>query len=122
MRVSDRVGRKEYPLFLARDDFQSDELVERYNRAWVVAREAAALLKNVFGAKKVAVFGSLADRFWFSRWSDIDLAAWGIPYDRFYKAVAAVIDLGGEFKIDLVDPEICRPGLREKIEREGILV
>lgn len=114
MRTSPRANRKEYPLLLARDDFQSDELVERYDRAWAVAREAAALLKNVFGAKKVAVFGSLADRFWFSRWSDIDLAAWGIPYNRFYKAVAAVTDLSREFKIDLVDPDSWRPGLRKK--------
>lgn len=122
MRISPRVGGQKYPLLFVHEVSQPDELVERYDRAWAVARQAAALLKSSFGAKKVAVFGSLVNRLWFSRWSDIDLAAWGIPHDCFYKAVAAVTDLSEEFKVDLVDPESCRPGLRERIEQEGIVL
>jgi hypothetical protein len=57
---------------------------------------------------------------WFTRWSDIDSAAWGIPPDAFSRAVAAVTGLSAEFKIDLVDPEDCRPALRQAIDREGI--
>jgi len=58
-------------------------------------------LKESFGARKVVVFGSLAHRSWFTH-SDVDLAAWGIPDDRFYAAVGAVTGLSKEFKVALV--------------------
>jgi hypothetical protein len=41
------------------------------------------------------------------KWSDIDLAVWGIPAAAFYEAVAAVTGLDAEFCIDLLDPESC---------------
>lgn len=94
--------------------------IERRERAWEVARAAADLLREEYGATRVLVFGSLAHGAWFTPWSDIDLAAWGIPSDRFYSAMADVTELSSEFKIDLVDPETCRPTLREEIEREGV--
>jgi predicted nucleotidyltransferase len=80
------------------------KLRERYDRAWDTARSAARLLKESYEARRVVVFGSLASESRFTKWSDIDLAAWGIPYDKFFRAVAAVNDLGGEFSVDLVDP------------------
>lgn len=96
------------------------ELRERQQRAWEVAREAARVLRDQFGAHRVVVFGSLAHESWFTRWSDVDLAAWGVPADQFYEAVAVVTGLSSVFKVDLVDPESCRPSLRQAIEREGI--
>jgi len=57
---------------------------------------------------------------WFGPWSDIDLAAWGIPGNQFYRAVAAVSGISSDFKVDLVDPEDCRPAVRQMIEPEGI--
>lgn len=111
-----------YPLTFV-DTGQADEhLSSRYDEAWRVAKEAAALLKKAYGAKKVVVFGSLAHRSSFTRWSDIDLAAWGIPDDRFYAAVGAVTGLSPEFKVDLVDPTVCRESLRRAAESEGIEV
>ena len=95
---------------------------ERWDRAWGVARTAADLLRERFGATHVVVFGSLAREEWFTRWSDIDLAAWGIPPDAFFRAVAAVTGLSAEFKVDLVDPHDCRPEMRRVIEREGVAV
>jgi uncharacterized protein len=95
---------------------------ERLDRAWQVARRAADLLRRRFGATRVVVFGSLAHDHWFTRWSDIDLAAWGIPPDAFFRAVAAVTGLSAEFKIDLVDPQDCRPSLRQAIDREGVVI
>lgn len=53
-------------------------------------------------------------------WSDIDLSAWGIPIDRFYAAVAEVADLSSHVKIDLVDPETCKPVVRDSILTDGI--
>lgn len=99
---------------------QESYSAERWKRAWEVAQTAAILLHQKFGATRVVAFGSLAHRKWFSQWSDIDLAAWGISAYEFCRAVAVVTGLSSEFKIDLLDPESCRHSLREKIEREGV--
>lgn len=105
-----------------RPDREPDErqMTERWERAWEVARTAARMLCERFGATRVVAFGSLAHRDWFSSWSDIDLAAWGIPSDQFYRAVAAVTGVSFDFEVDLVDPEDCRPAVRQFIEYEGI--
>lgn len=76
----------------------------------------------VFGVTPVVLFGSLAHDDWFTRWSDIDLAAWGIPPDAFFRAVAEVTGLSGEFKVELVDPEDCRPDVRQAIDRAGVTI
>ena len=105
-----------------RPDREPDERfdVGRWEQAREVARAAARLLREGFGATRIVAFGSLAHRAWFSLWSDIDLAAWGIPDDRFYRAVAAVTGVSPDFQVDLVDPEGCRLSVRRFIEREGI--
>ncbi|MFZ5911653.1 MAG: nucleotidyltransferase family protein [Chloroflexota bacterium] len=54
------------------------EVAARRRRALTVARKAAKLLKEKFGAKKVILFGSLARRGGFTRFSDIDLAVRGV--------------------------------------------
>jgi predicted nucleotidyltransferase len=77
-------------------------------------------LREEFKARHVVLFGSLASETGFTEWSDIDLAAWGIPPERFYAAVATVTGLSSTIKVDLIDPETCRPGLKAIIEREGI--
>jgi len=97
-----------------------EETAERWERAWEVARTAARLLRQKFGATRVVAFGSLAHRAWFTPWSDIDLAAWGIPPDAFYRAVAIVTGISPEFEVDLVASEDCRPTLCQVIEREGV--
>ena len=98
------------------------EVDKRCDRAWDVARKAAGLLKQQFGAAKVVVFGSVVRRAWFTPWSDVDLAAWGIPVDQFFRAVGAVQDLGTEtgFNVDVVDPAECNPEMLESIQAEGI--
>jgi len=103
--------------------FQKDpEVTGRWERAWEVARSAASLLKEQFGATKVVAFGSLACRVWFKPWSDVDLAVWGVPSEKFFRAVGAVMDLGAEagFKVDLIDPAECSASLFLTIQSEGI--
>jgi predicted nucleotidyltransferase len=97
----------------------SDELSRRRRRALIAARKAADLLRREFGAYEVFVFGSLARRGGFTPWSDVDLAAFGIPPTRFFEAVGVVTGLSSEFKIDLIDIETCPDSLREAIETEG---
>ncbi len=97
-----------------------EQLDARWKRAQRLAHAAATLLRDEFSATKVLLFGSLLHRSWFTPWSDIDLAVWGVPQERFFAAVAAVTALSKEFKIDLVDPEMCRISLLDAITRDGI--
>lgn len=89
-------------------------------RAWQTAYQVAAMLYKDFGATQVAVFGSLAEWDRFSKWSDIDLAVWGIPNDKYFRAVAATSDISGLFKVDLVDFENSKELFREKIQSQLI--
>ena len=109
--------------FLALERLSIEErhrLEERFKQAWQVARQAARCLRSEFGARRVLVFGSLSNKDWFHQWSDIDLAVWGVPPERYYSSVAMVTGLSPFFKVDLVDPEKCSLGLRACIEREGV--
>ncbi len=106
--------------FRAGREWDEAELEARWKEGHEVARAAARLLRERFAATRVAVFGSLANRACFTPWSDVDLAVWGIPPDRFYRAVAAVTGLTPSYEVDLVDAESCRSSLRQAIEREGI--
>ncbi len=94
---------------------------DRWESGWEVVPQLATLLKESFGASRVVVFGSLTDRSCYTHWSDIDLAAWDIPPDRFYTATFALNDFHPDFKVDLVDPQRCRlESLKQAIQREGI--
>ena len=95
------------------------DLSKRRRFANLTAREAAKILWNEFGAKKVILFGSLAQRGRFTLWSDIDLAVQGIPPNRFFEAVGAVTGMSTQFKIDLTDMDTCLPSLRNNIETVG---
>ncbi len=97
----------------------STDLSKRRRRATLTARKAAELLRSEFGAKKISVFGSLARNSSFTPWSDIDIAATGIPPARFFEAVGAVTSISAEFKLDLIDLDACSASLREAIETEG---
>jgi predicted nucleotidyltransferase len=92
----------------------------RREQAWQVARHAAQLLRERFGASRVVAYGSLAHGLWFSETSDIDLAAWGLPPDDYFLAVATLQELSPEFEIDLVNAGQCQPALREAIAEEGV--
>jgi predicted nucleotidyltransferase len=98
------------------------ELSRRWDRAWHVARKASKLLQEQFGASRVVVFGSLVRRAWFTPWSDVDLAVWGVPAEKFYRAIGAVHDFGAEagFKIDVIDPAECSREMVQSIQTEGV--
>ena len=103
-----------------RQEAEQKKLALRRDRAWEIARQAASLLQETFGATRIMVFGSLAHGYWFSRTSDIDMAAWGVKDEDYLVAVARLQDLSPEFGIDLIRMESCRPGLHEAILQEGI--
>jgi len=104
----------------AREASRKQAVIQRRESAWTVAREAAGILKEEFGATRVVVFGSLAHGAWFNSRSDIDLMAEGIPPNAFWRAWCALDRLGSQFEIDLVVGESVTGRLRDEIEREGV--
>jgi predicted nucleotidyltransferase len=92
----------------------------RRTRAWTLARQAAELLKKRFGVRRVVVFGSLARGGCFTRWSDVDLAAWGLRPEHTFQAMGLAWELDDEIELNVVDASACSPSLLAVIEEEGI--
>lgn len=67
----------------ARQVREEQARLARLQTAWLVAREAARMLKERFGARRVVAYGSLVHRTRFQPDSDIDLATGGL---RHWKA------------------------------------
>ena len=118
-------------LELTPQEWQSYHLTERkpqpsdsarWQRAWEISRGLAQHLREKFGAKRVVIFGSLLNLDEFDAYSDIYLAAWGIPAEQFYQAVSAVTGISEEFAVDLVDGDRCFPQLQTVLENEGVSV
>ena len=104
--------------------FQNRDPVDEalLHRAWQTAHEVAMLLYESFGVTQVAVFGSLAEQDWFSKRSDIDIVAWGLPSHSYFKAVAETINFSQEFNIDLVRFENCKCAFRKRIQSQAVLI
>lgn len=96
------------------------ELQAHWDKAWKLIPTLAKLLRQDFGAKRVQVFGSAVKIDYFSVESDIDLAAWDIPIDKFFKAILAVDEFDPDFRVDLLDPSFCSECLLKRIEEQGI--
>lgn len=99
---------------------EQEALTARQERAWEIAREAAAELRRQFGVERVVVFGSLTHPGRFNAWSDIDLAVWGLRLDDTFRAIGVAMDIDREIQVNLVDMGACKPSIREVIEREGV--
>lgn len=103
-----------------RREQQDSALDHRRKQAWTAARQAAELLKTQFNATRVVLFGSLARESGFTRWSDVDVAAWGIAPEDTFRAIGAILDMNTPLAVNLVDVKTCRASLLEEIERNGI--
>ena len=68
------------------------------------AKECAKFLAEKFNVREVYLFGSLAEGF-FHEGSDIDLAVEGLGPHLYFKALAELHEVSGEFKVDLVPLE-----------------
>ena len=92
------------------------QMKQRQQQGLEVARKAASILKQEFGAERVVLFGSMLDheRMWWG--SDIDLAVWGLRSEDFFKAGAA-IERCHNFSIDLVEIQSAKPHILNAIEQ-----
>lgn len=93
----------------------------RAEEALAEARRAARILAERYGVTRVTLFGSLAWPRPFRHDSDIDLAVEGLAPEHFFRADA---ELAREipFPVDLKPLPDCWPSLRERIEREGLVL
>jgi len=73
----------------------------RAQEAYEAARRCAETLVDKFGARRVYLFGSLAEGM-FKRASDIDLVVEGLNPVLFFKAYVEISDLAGKFNVDLI--------------------
>jgi predicted nucleotidyltransferase len=97
-------------------------LAEQQHREQLLGRirQAAAILKERFGARRVILFGSLADVAWFSPDSDVDLAVEGLPADIYWQAWRAIEDIIPDRPVDLIEIEMAKETLLRSIQQYGI--
>jgi uncharacterized protein len=103
-----------------REASRESSLKRRHDRAWELARTAAELLKSSYGAKRVAVFGSVAQLNLFHSGSDLDLVVWGLDPGVYFRAVGQLQALDPIIQIDLVMFEEAPESLRGMILKEGV--
>ena len=99
---------------------EQNELSIRYDRAWIIAKQAAAILRAQFGVHRIVVIGSLTHKQRYHQRSDVDLVVWELPEKKYYRAVAQLLHLDPKQEIDLVRVEDVSDSLKKHIEQEGI--
>ena len=93
---------------------------ELLQRAWETARRLATVLYRDFGARKVAVFGSLTEPKRFSQNSDIDIVVWGVSYNKCLDALWETKGLNPEFKIDIINFKSVDSLFRERVLSQAV--
>jgi predicted nucleotidyltransferase len=84
------------------------EMRQRQKEGLEVAKKCANFLKQKYGVTKVVLFGSLLNHEQMTYHSDIDLAVWGLPEKDYFKAVGFLLEISGNFSIDLVEVQNAR--------------
>ena len=107
---------------ISRQKTRMSKVKSRMKKGWKLARKAAKILREQYHAQRVVVFGSLLHEARFTQWSDVDIAAWGIPPEQTFRAIGAVMDLNSSLEINLVDVNSCSSSLLKAIEQEAVEV
>ncbi len=100
------------PAMTAAERQERDALLRR-------VKQAAALLKTRFGARRVVLIGSLAHRAWFAPDSDVDLVVEGLGGD-YWQAWREVEDTIGDRYVDFIEMESAPDSLQSVIRRYGV--
>jgi len=101
------------PELTEREKGERDQLLVR-------VRKAAEILKIQFGARRVLLFGSLAQPFWFREDSDVDLAVEGLKSGKdYWEAWKAVEEIIADRVVDLIEIEAAGESLKQAIQRHG---
>ncbi|HHX25536.1 MAG TPA: nucleotidyltransferase domain-containing protein [Firmicutes bacterium] len=85
------------------------------------AKQAAAFIKERYGASKVYLYGSLAWSRHFDTHSDIDLLVEGFTQpDKYWQMLCEVWKLVSPFPPSVVLAEDACPSLLEKVQKQGV--
>jgi predicted nucleotidyltransferase len=84
------------------------KLQQRRQQGLILAGVAAENLKRDFAVSRVVVFGSVLSNQAFHATSELDLAVWDLPPNRYLSAVAQLLNFSG-FSIDLLPAETATP-------------
>ncbi len=103
----------------SRADVVQTQADSRFKKASELASRAAVVLKQEFGVKKVAVFGSIVHPHLFHAHSDVDLAVWGLTGREYYRAVGVLQSLDPTIGVDLIAFEDATKSIQETILRDG---
>lgn len=104
-------------LYRERERARRDALAARAAELSARLPEAAALLRERFGADRVGVFGSLV-RGTFAEGSDVDLYVDHVAPGRYFEAVTCLVALL-DADVDLVELARAPSSLRDLITAEG---
>lgn len=83
-------------------------------------RQVADELRSRFKAKRIFLFGSLAQTDWFRPDSDVDLAVEGLSPDMYWQAWRVAEEIIKTRSVDLIEIETAKESLRQAIIRYGI--
>jgi len=98
---------------------ECQELETRRQHAVEEAKIIARFLGETIGARQVIGIGSAFDPERFSRRSDIDLVAFGLPKDRYFSILSQIM-LITNFEVDLVPYESASALLKQRVAEEGV--
>jgi hypothetical protein len=84
------------------------------------AKEAARVLKEKYGAKRVILFGSICYKKYLHKKSDIDLLVEGIKKEDFLRAGFAAWKAARPFDVDIIPVESAEKAIIEIAEKKGI--
>jgi len=96
------------------------EIRAEHARLMVLIREAANMLKTRFGAKRVILFGSMAQPLFFRLDSDVDIAIEGITVDDYWEAWREVEKIIEDKSIDFIDVADAKDSVKKAIQRYGV--
>lgn len=102
---------------------EEEDRQARLAEARRTAEECARHLREVYGATRVYLLGSVLEGATFHERSDLDLAVEGLPQHRYFQALADLWRrLPPDMELDLIPLEDAYPELRELVLREGVIL
>ncbi len=83
-------------------------------------REAAAVLRTRFGARRIILSGSLAHGAWFTPDSNVDIDVEGLKGGAYWRAWRLLEEVIHDRAVNVVSLETATVSLRQAIQRHGV--
>jgi predicted nucleotidyltransferase len=99
----------------------SSARASRLRRAQATLPRVVDLLVRKYRVRRIVLIGSLAERERFGFHSDIDLGVAGLADSRYFEAAGEVLQLAGEFDINLIPIESAAPAVAARIDKGEVV-